>query len=44
MVVLYSKSEIERIKEASLVVKEVFKQFKKYIKPGISTKDVDKLV
>lgn len=44
MVVLYSKSEIEKIKEASLVVKEVFKQLKSYIKPGISTKDVDKLV
>lgn len=44
MVVLYSKSEIEKIKEASLVVKEVFKQLKNYIKPGISTKDVDKLV
>ena len=35
MVVLYSKSEIEKIKEASLVVKEVFKQLKNYIKPGI---------
>ena len=44
MVVLYSKSEIEKIKEASQVVKEVFKQLKEYIKPGISTKDVDKLV
>lgn len=44
MVVLYSKSEIEKIKEASEVVKEVFKQLKEYIKPGISTKDVDKLV
>ena len=32
MVVLYSKSEIEKIKEASLVVKEVFKQLKSYIK------------
>ncbi len=44
MVILYSKNEIEKIKEASLVVKEVFKQLKEYIKPGISTKDVDKLV
>lgn len=43
MVVLYSKSEIEKIKEASSVIKEIFKQLKEYIKPGISTKSVDKL-
>lgn len=43
-VVLYSKNEVEKIKEASVIIKEVFKQLKGYIKPGISTKDVDKLV
>ena len=44
MVVLYSKSEIEKIKTASEVVKAVFKDLKNYIKPGITTKDVDKRV
>lgn len=44
MVCLYSKNEIEKIKETSLVVKKVFKELKSYIKPGISTKDVDKFV
>ena len=44
MVVLYSKNEIEKIKTASEVVKAVFKDLKNYIKPGITTKDVDKRV
>lgn len=44
MVVLYSKKEIEGIAEAGKVVKEVFKELKNYIKAGITTKDVDKLV
>lgn len=44
MVVLYSKNEIEQMKEAAEVVKEVFKQLQNYIKAGISTKDIDKQV
>ena len=44
MVMLYSKNEIEQMKEAAEVVKEVFRQLKDYIKAGISTKDIDKLV
>ena len=44
MVVLYSKNEIEQIAAAGDVVKEVFKQLKDYIKPGISTKDIDNMV
>lgn len=44
MVVLYSKEEIEKIAAAGDVIKEVFKQLKNFIKPGISTKDVDNLV
>ena len=44
MVTIHSKTEIDYIKESSEVVKEVFKQLKEYIKPGITTKDVDKRV
>lgn len=44
MVTLYSKNEIEQMKAAADVVKEVFLRLEEYIKPGISTKDIDKLV
>lgn len=44
MVVLYSRKEVEGIKSAGDVVKEVFKELKNFIKPGITTKAIDKLV
>ncbi len=44
MVTLYSRSEIEQMKKPASVVKEVFKRLEDYIKPGITTKDVDNFV
>lgn len=44
MVVIYSKSEIEQMKAPAEAVKEVFKRLEEYIKPGITTKDIDKQV
>ena len=41
MVTLYSRSEIEQMKKPAAVVKEVFKRLEEYIKPGLTTKDVD---
>lgn len=41
MVTLYSRAEIEQMKKAANVVKEVFKRLEDYIKPGLTTKDVD---
>lgn len=44
MVTLYSKKEVEAMKSAASVVKEVFKRLEEFIKPGVTTKDVDNLV
>ncbi len=44
MVTLYSKKEVETMKSAASVVKEVFKRLEEFIKPGVTTKDVDNLV
>lgn len=44
MIILYSKKEIEAMKAPAEVVKEVFLRLKEYIKPGISTKEVDNFV
>lgn len=44
MVTLYSKKEVEAMKGAASVVKEVFKRLEEFIKPGVTTKDVDNLV
>lgn len=44
MVTLYSKKEVETMKSAASVVKEVFKRLEEFIKPGVTTKDIDNLV
>lgn len=44
MVTLYSRAEIEQMKKPAAVVKEVFKRLEEYIKPGLTTKDVDNFV
>lgn len=44
MITLYSKKEIEAMKAPAEVLKEVFRRLEYYIKPGISTKDVDNFV
>ncbi len=44
MVTLYSKKEVETMKGAASVVREVFRRLEEFIKPGVSTKDVDNLV
>lgn len=44
MIVLYSKKEIEGMKAPADVLKSVFSKLEGYIKPGISTKDVDNFV
>jgi len=41
MIILKTKSEIEKIKIACDVVKEVLEKLEDYIKPGIKTKDID---
>ena len=42
MVIIKSKSEIDKIRESCQIVKEVLEKLKDYIKPGIRTKDIDK--
>lgn len=44
MVVLYSRAEIEQMKKPAAVLKEVFKRLEDYIKPGLTTKDIDNFV
>ena len=43
MVVIKSPQEIEKIKRAGRVVAKVLLQIKEYIKPGVSTLDLDRL-
>lgn len=44
MITLYSRKEIEVMKDAAEVVKTVLAGLDEYIKPGITTKDVDNFV
>lgn len=41
---LYTRADIEQMKKAAAVVKEVLRRLEDYIKPGITTKDIDKFV
>jgi len=43
MVVLKSKTEIEKMRASGAIVKEVLEKVEEFIKPGVTTKDVDKL-
>ncbi|BAI81206.1 methionine aminopeptidase [Deferribacter desulfuricans SSM1] len=42
MIILKTKSEIDKIRNACQIVKEVLEKLELYIKPGIATKDIDK--
>ncbi|KAA0258452.1 type I methionyl aminopeptidase [Deferribacter autotrophicus] len=42
MVILKSKAEIEKIRKACIIVKEVLEKLESIVKPGIKTKDIDK--
>ncbi len=44
MIRLYSRAEIDKIKASGSIISKVFKQLEDYIKPNITTKDIDKLV
>ena len=43
MIILRSKQEIELIREAGKIVAEAHATVKEAIKPGISTKELDKI-
>ena len=43
MISIKSKHEIELMKEAGMMVSKTHKYLQKYIKPGITTKDLDEL-
>ncbi|MGA1846817.1 type I methionyl aminopeptidase [Deferribacter abyssi] len=42
MVILKSKNEIDNIRKACNIVKEILEEIEEIIKPGIKTKDIDK--
>lgn len=42
MVIVKSKSEIDKMREPCKIVAEVLEKLNDYVKPGISTKDIDK--
>lgn len=44
MINLYSRADIEKIKASGQIIAEVFRQLEDYIKPQITTKDIDNLV
>lgn len=43
MIYIKSKDEIERIRGAGIIASNLFKYLKDYIKPGITTKELDKI-
>ena len=43
MVILKQPEEIEKIRASNLVVAEVLKELKKAVKPGITTRELDRL-
>ncbi len=44
MVVIRSPREIEQIRRANAIVAEVFERLRGFVKPGISTKELDRIV
>ena len=43
MIYIKSKDEIKKIREAGIIAANLFKYLKDYIKPGITTKELDKI-
>ena len=44
MIIIKSKREIDLMREPCKVTAEIFRELEEFIKPGISTKDIDKFV
>ena len=43
MVIIKSKSEIEKMKEAGRITYETLKEVSKAVKPGVTTMELDKI-
>ena len=44
MIIIKSKREIDLMREPCKVTAEIFRELEEFIKPGISTKDMDQFV